>query len=439
MLLSATCMISVVSCGKTDETPSGSSNADTPSSASGASAAAPTSGGDTVKIGFVWPLTGGSATIGQQHNDGANYAIEMVNRAGGIQSLGKKVEAVVADSETKPDIGANQTERLITKDQVTLLVGAYNSTVCFAASEVAQRYQVPWISMGGVQDQVTERGYEYVYRVNNKATYDVEEMLKGLDLVEAENHVQVQTYALIYESTDWGSDNAKIWKSFADQRGWKCVVDEPVTVGTADLSPQINKIKEANPDVVNVSFYTPEMIVFSETMFANRVNPQFGVWSVGGGSQDPAYRAAIGSEYYEYNFVQEDWNVSAPDLYPWIGEIAKDVEAKYGYPLNSFFAQGYTAAMVAIQALEHAGSTEAPDILKALKEMDIQMSDPDQRIIMTGYPRIKFDENGQNTYSTGTIIQYQKGQPVAFSPAEHRTPGSKAILPLPDDFDTRGK
>ena len=43
------------------------------------------------------------------------------------------------------------------------------------------------------------------------------------------------------------------------------------------------------------------MIVFSETMFANRVNPQFGVWSVGGGSQDPAYRAAIGSEYYEYN------------------------------------------------------------------------------------------------------------------------------------------
>ena len=100
---------------------------------------------------------------------------------------------------------------------------------------------------------------------------------------------------------------------------------------------------------------------------------------------------------------------------------------------------GYTAAMVAIQALEDAGSTAPPDILKALKEMDIQMSDPDQRIIMTGYPRIKFDENGQNTYSTGTIIQYQKGQPVAFSPAEHRTPGSKAILPLPDDFDTRGK
>ena len=126
----------------------------------------------------------------------------------------------------------------------------------------------------------------------------------------------------------------------------------------------------------------------------------------------------IGSEYYEYNFVQEDWNVSAPDLYPWIGEISKDVEAKYGYPLNSFFAQGYTAAMVAIQALEDAGSTAPPDILKALKEMDIQMSDPDQRIIMTGYPRIKFDENGQNTYSTETIIQYQKGQPVAFSPAE---------------------
>ena len=93
--------------------------------------------------------------------------------------------------------------------------------------------------------------------------------------------------------------------------------------------------------------------------------------------------------------------------------------------------------MVAIQALENAGSLDDDAILEALKNFDVEVDDPDQRIIMTGYPRIKFDENGQNTFSTGTIVQYQKGIPVAFSPAENRTPGSKAVLPLPDDFDER--
>ena len=237
----------------------------------------------------------------------------MVNNNGGIKALGgAKVQAVIADSETKPDIGANQTERLITNDKVKLVVGAYNSTVCFAASEVAQRYKVPWISMGGVQDQITERGYEYVFRVNNKATYDVEEMLRGLDLVEEENGVKVNTYALIYESTDWGTDNAKIWKEFADERGWECVMDEPVTVGTSDLSPQINKLKEANPDAINVSFYTPEMIVFSEAAYANRINPKYGIWSVGGGSQDPAYLQGLESKYYEYNFVRKTGTSTLP-------------------------------------------------------------------------------------------------------------------------------
>ncbi len=59
-------------------------------------------------------------------------------------------------------------------------------------------------------------------------------------------------------------------------------------------------------------------------------------------------------------------------------------------------------------------------------------------MILSGYPRIKFDENGQNTYSTGTIVQYQNGVGIGLSPEANRAPGAKAIVPIPDDFDTRG-
>lgn len=397
------------------------------------------SDGDSVKVGFIWPLTGGSATIGQQHNDGALMAFEEINANGGIKSMGgAKIEALVADSETKPDIGSSQTERLIVNEGVSMVVGAYNSSVCFPASEVAQRYATPWLSMGGVKNEITELGYEWVFRINNMATYDTREMIEGVELLAKESGEEVKTYAIIYESTDWGSDNAKTWKKFADERGWKCVVDEPVTAGQSDMSAQVLKIKNANPDLINSSFYTSDAILFAETLAANKVNPKFGHWSVGGGNQDPTFFETVDPAVYEYLFVQEDWDVGGIERNAWIKEVAEKVQKEKGYQLNSFFAQGWTAAYVAYEALEAAGSTDKTAIKEALKTLDISRDDEGSRVIMTGYPRIKFDENGQNTYSSGTIVQYQKGVAVPLSPAENRLPGSEGIIPIPDDWDTRG-
>ena len=429
--------------GCVSEAPAESSSAPASSSeAAGGEAsseAAATGDVSEVKVGFIWPLTGGSATIGQQHNDGALMAIDEINANGGIKSLGgAKIVPVVTDSESLPDVGATQAERLITNENVPIFTGCYNSAVCLPVAEVAERYETPFISQGGVANAVTESGYKWVVRVNNKATYDVEEMLRGIDLISEENGIEVKTYALIYESTDWGSDNAKIWKEFADERGWECVLDEPVTVGQSDMSSQVMKIKAANPDVVNVSFYTPEMIVFSKAMTANKCNPPLGIWSVGGGSQDPAYFEAVEPNEYEYNFVQEDWNVSMPYLYDWAAELNEKVIAEKGYNLNSFFAQGWTAAYVVYQALEAAGSLDKAAINEAMHGLNITLSE-DDHTILSGYPAIEFDENGQNIHSTGTIIQYQDGVQIAISPAENRTPGYSVICPIPDDFDTRGQ
>lgn len=398
---------------------------------------------DEVKIGFLWPLTGGSATIGQQHFDGAQMAIEEINANGGIKSLGgAKIVPIVADTETKPDVGSTQTERLILKENVCMVVGAYNSAVCFPASEVAQRYKTPWLNMGGVKNEITTRGYEWVFRPNNMSDYDIREMIDGIKLLAKEANQEVKTYAVVYESTDWGSDAAKVFKAEADKLGWKLVLDEPVTTGQADMNAQVLKVKKANPDVLNTSFYTPEMIVFSKALAANKVNPKFGHWTVGGGAQDPAYFKAVDKSVYEYMFVQEDWDVGGPERYPWIKEIAAKVAATKDYKINSFFSQGWTAAYLAYSAIEAAGSIDKEEIRKGLLSLDINREDQ-KRQLMTGYLRMKFVTEGnvtnQNIYSGGTIIQYQKGVPVALAPAENRLPGAKAVFPIPDDWDTRGK
>jgi len=389
---------------------------------------------DVILVGSLWPLTGGSASIGQSHADGAEMAIKEINANGGVKSMGgAKIKLVSADTETSPDVGSTACERLITEDKVCMVIGAYNSTVCISASEVAQKYSIPFVSMGGVATAVTERGYDHVFRVNNTVTYDVVEMLAGLDDILEELGEDTLTYSLIYENSDWGADNARIWKEAADERGWTCLVDEPVTNGQADMTSQVLKLKEADADVINVSFYVDDSIVFQNALYANNVVPRLGVWSVGGGYQDKAFFSSLDPSIYDGVFVQEDWDVSGKLNHKWIADLNEDVKAEYGYDMTSFFAQGWTAAYIAYYALEAAGATDDVSIINALKGLEVWNSD-DERALLTGYTAVVFDEKGQNTYgggaTGGTIVQYQNGEAIGLYPESHRFPGAVANIPL---------
>ncbi|MCD8084573.1 MAG: ABC transporter substrate-binding protein, partial [Clostridiales bacterium] len=342
VILSLAMLASLTACGSDSSTSSNTTTSAVSDNGSSdtAAEASSTSGTDTVKVGSLWPLTGGSATIGQQHADGAKAAIKEINENGGIQSMGgAQIELVGADTQSSADQGSIAAERLITEDNVCMIIGAYNSTVCISSSEVAQKYEIPFVSMGGVATDVTERGYDYVFRVNNTATYDVVEMITALDSVLEDLGEDTLTYSLIYENSDWGSDNARIWKEYADERGWTCVLDEPVENGQADMTSQVLKIKSADADVVNVSFYTDDAIVFTNAMYANQVSPRLGVWSVGGGWQDSSFYESVTPEAYMYNFVQEDWDMSGVQNKEWIQEVADMCQEEYGYNMSSFFAQ----------------------------------------------------------------------------------------------------
>ena len=84
---------------------------------------------DTIKVGILLPLSGPAAPIGVNSLNGHKMAVEEINSAGGIPSLGgAKIELVVADSGGDPKNGLTQAERLITKDKVVSIMGAYQSS-----------------------------------------------------------------------------------------------------------------------------------------------------------------------------------------------------------------------------------------------------------------------------------------------------------------------
>ena len=100
---------------------------------------------ETIKIGALVPLTGVTASDGGWLVKGHELAIEEINARGGIRSLnGAKVQLVIADTQSKPEAGRAEAERLVERDKVSALVGAWTSAVAVVVSQVAERNAVPF-------------------------------------------------------------------------------------------------------------------------------------------------------------------------------------------------------------------------------------------------------------------------------------------------------
>jgi branched-chain amino acid transport system substrate-binding protein len=398
---------------------------------------------EDVKVGEVLPLSGAVAPQGSQLKAGSEIAADEINAAGGIKSMGgAKIKLVFGDSKSTPDGGAAETERLCTLEKVSIILGAFQSGVTFPASEVAERYKTPWMVNVAVKDEITERGFKYVFRDFNKASYDLKEMLAAAELFAEETKKKAKTIALLYEGTDWGRSSAQFAKKFWPEKGYKVILDESYPQNISDFTPQILKIKAAKPDLLIIAMYTPDHILFSKQQMEQKLYVPYGLWSVGAGAEDPSFYKAVPPRSVAYMFVQDDWDTAAPKR-AWFPAIDKRTKEKLGYGANAYVAAGYGTIYLVKDALERAASADREKLREAIVATDItekncgrieRKAENGQTYcpaLVRGIQRIKFDENGQNTYSHGNITQNQKGEKITFWPSEMRPPGAKLAWPIP--------
>ena len=137
------------------------------------SLAGPAHAADAVKIGVIYPLTGNAASAGASAKDAVELGAEIVNNAhpelaglplaasAGLPNLGgAKVELVGADHQGNPQVGQNQTLRLITQEKVAAMLGAYHSSVALVATAVAERQGIPFLVSDSVALNITGRGFK---------------------------------------------------------------------------------------------------------------------------------------------------------------------------------------------------------------------------------------------------------------------------------------
>ncbi|MBX3560100.1 ABC transporter substrate-binding protein, partial [Chelatococcus sp.] len=169
-----------------------------------------------VRIGAIYPFTGPGAQIGVEAKYALDTAVEVINgsydvnllraRDKGLPNLGgAKVRIVYADHQADPQKGRAEAERLITQEGVAALTGTYYSSVAAVVSQVAERYQVPFIAAESSSPSLHRRGLKYFFRAGPHDEMFTNAMFEFIDEMAAAGTVSVKSIALFYEDTLFGT------------------------------------------------------------------------------------------------------------------------------------------------------------------------------------------------------------------------------------------
>src|SRR3954449_507062 len=230
--------------------------------AAGAFGAVPLRGwaADPVNIGALYPTTGSMAQIGQACVNAAKLAVEMVNEAGGIKSLGgAKLNLIISDVQSDTTVTRTETDRLITGNKLSAIHGCYASALTLIASEVAERAKVPLIT-GSSSDQLN-KGRTYTFTPFARASQFAKAQLQMAKLVSEQAKV-----AVIFENTAFGTSTSNGLKEQAPAEGVEIVMFEPYSAGFTDAGPLINKVKASGANALFSVSYLNDLILIVRTV-----------------------------------------------------------------------------------------------------------------------------------------------------------------------------
>ena len=163
-----------------------------------------------VKIGLIHPATGWAAYPAAQLRYGAQMAIADINAAGGIKSMGgAQLEALLGDSQTKPEIGAAEVEKM-NEAGVHAIQGCYQSAVGLAASAAAAKYNIPFSVDVGVSDKLVQRGLSNVFRMADGYGRIARDAATNLGEINRLAGNPAKTVIIVHEESEFGTGTAKL-------------------------------------------------------------------------------------------------------------------------------------------------------------------------------------------------------------------------------------
>lgn len=308
---------------------------------------------DVIKIGAAGPLTGDTAAFGTDQLNGVKLAVEEWNAKGGV--LGKKIVIVEGDDQRDPKQAVAAANKLV-HEGVAGVIGHYNSNCSIPASAVYNTAGIPQISHGSTNPQLTEQGFNNVFRVCGR---DDQQGKVCADY--AANVLKAKKVAILHDKTTYGQGLAEEFRKAITGRA-DVVLFEGIVVGEKDYSPVATKVKAATPDLVFFGGIYVEGGLLVKQFKA-----------VGGTAPFMGGDGIMGEEFIKIGGPASEGNYASfgPDTkgLPTAKAFNEAYRKKYGEPgVYSIYA--YDAANILLQAIQKTGGTDGKKVIEAIRAID---------------------------------------------------------------------
>ena len=360
---------------------------------------------EPIRIGTTQSLSGPLEEFGTNQLRGLQMWVGDINERGML--LGRPVELVHYDDGSDPARSSQLYQQLLEQDKVDLLIGPYSSSITLAASNVAEQFDVPMLTVAASADQIWERGYSNVVGLDTPST-------RYMDIaIETAAARGARTMAVVYGDNDFSREVIVGVRSKAQELGIQIVLDASAEQ-LADVPSLVSRLGKADADVIMAIAYLEGGVALVRELNRARVKPKMLVFAV----------AASVAEFGQELLAEAEGITGVTQWLrsirmPGAQDFAYRYRKRYGYNPGAYAALGYSAGQVMEAAVRLAGTVEAAPVRDQLHSM----------VFNSLLGIYKVDENGRQVGKSNYLVQWQGQDRRLVEPA--KLAESDLIYPMP--------
>ena len=332
---------------------------------------------EPIKIGVTQPLTGAFAASGNYVMQGAKLAEDEINKAGGV--LGRKIQLIVEDNKSNPTEAVATAEKLITKDKVTVMMGAWSSTLTLAVMPKLEEYKVPMLVETSSSGKITVSGNPYIFRISPTSEMEAQ-AFKGLIA-----KLGIKKADFLATNNDFGLGATTEFSKMLAANGVTVGVRETMDPKATDFSAQLAKIKASGGDTVFVTTAVEQITLILKQAKEQQLKARI---ITTGGSNSPdqliqqAAAAADGSFHLVFFTPWFPEAVKNPDIAKKFVALWNEKKHHVGGLTEGF--RGWDGIHTIVEAIKAAGKTDSEAIRAAMWNVKVKGINGDIAFIKQG-------------------------------------------------------
>ncbi len=368
---------------------------------------------ENITLGASISLTGKYSTAGKHTKNGYDLAIKTINEAGGVKVGDKsyQLELKIYDDESTPARATELAERLISRDNVKLMLGPYSSGLTKAIAPVTEKHSIPMVEGNGASRSLFNQGYKYLFAVLSTSEQYLQEAVNLLaqKSKEAGRDLSSLKVAVATENDPFSQDIRAGILEDVKRHGMQVVVDDKLPRELSDMSSTLTKVKALKPDLLVTSGHSKGAVLAVKQVAEMNVDvPMHAMTHCESAKVDDIEKFGNKADYVLCAGQWAPTLTYKDTLFGSSGDYAKIFETEYGYVPPYQAAESSAAVMVFADALTRAGSTDSVAVRDAIAATEMQ----------TFYGNIDFDDTGKNIAKPMVLRQIKDGKYSLVAPLD---------------------